>query len=76
MREAERLLTAVFAEEEWGEDGWGPAGPRSGWERPLPVFWRIAAVIRPLGLIAGPGRGWPWTCWKGCWTACSEPTRR
>lgn len=53
----EHLLTSVFAEEEWGEDGWGPAGPRSGWARPIPAFWRIAAVIRPLGLIAGPGRG-------------------
>ncbi|MGW2100539.1 SUKH-4 family immunity protein [Streptomyces olivaceoviridis] len=57
VRDAEHLLTAVFAEEEWGEDGWGPAGPRSGWDRPIPAFWRIAAVIRPLGLIAGPGRG-------------------
>ncbi|WP_106403204.1 SUKH-4 family immunity protein [Actinocorallia populi] len=57
VREAERLLTEAFTEEEWGEDGWGPAGPRSGWEHPLPALWRIAAVIRPLGLIAGPGRG-------------------
>ncbi|WP_437090545.1 SUKH-4 family immunity protein [Streptomyces sp. enrichment culture] len=57
VREAERLLTEAFAEEAWGEDGWGPVGPRSGWEHPLPAFWRIAAAIRPLGLIAGPGRG-------------------
>ncbi|MFI2205506.1 SUKH-4 family immunity protein [Streptomyces sp. NPDC020192] len=57
VRKAERLLSAVFAEEAWGEDGWGPVGPRSGWENPIPVFWRIAAVIRPLGLIAGPGEG-------------------
>lgn len=57
VRDGERLLTSVFTEEEWGEDGWGPAGPRSGWDRPIPAFWRIAAVIRPLGLIAGPGRG-------------------
>ncbi|MGV9757758.1 SUKH-4 family immunity protein [Streptomyces tricolor] len=57
VRAAEQALTAVFAEEAWGEDGWGPAGPRSGWEHPIPAFWRIAAVIRPLALIAGPGRG-------------------
>ncbi|MFF8592357.1 SUKH-4 family immunity protein [Streptomyces sp. NPDC015220] len=57
VREAERLLTVVFAEEAWEEDGWGPCGPRSGWTHPLPAYWRIAAVIRPLGLIAGPGRG-------------------
>ncbi|MEU6591849.1 SUKH-4 family immunity protein [Streptomyces sp. NPDC046881] len=57
VREAEQLLTAVFTEETWGEDGWGPAGPRSGWDHPIPVFWRIAAVMRPLGLVAGPGQG-------------------
>ncbi|MEV8066944.1 SUKH-4 family immunity protein [Streptomyces sp. NPDC085995] len=57
VRAAERLLTEAFAGEEWGEDGWGPAGPRSGWEDPLPVYWRTAAAIRPLGLIAGPGGG-------------------
>ncbi|MEU1277084.1 hypothetical protein [Streptomyces sp. NPDC005805] len=71
VREAEELLTAVFTGSaagsagsggsagsvEWGEDGWGPAGPRSGWEHPIPAFWRIAAVMRPLGLIAGPGAG-------------------
>ncbi|GHE08416.1 hypothetical protein GCM10010339_56730 [Streptomyces alanosinicus] len=56
VREGERLLLAAFTEEAWGEEGWGPAGPRSGWEQPIPAFWRIAAVIRPLGLIAGPGR--------------------
>ncbi|MEU7280087.1 SUKH-4 family immunity protein [Streptomyces sp. NPDC045431] len=56
VRAAEQALTAVFTEEVWGEDGWGPAGPRSGWDQPIPAFWRIAAAIRPLGLIAGPGR--------------------
>jgi hypothetical protein len=56
VRTAERVLTAVFTEEAWGEDGWGPAGPRSRWDHPIPAFWRIAAVIRPLALIAGPGR--------------------
>ncbi|MEU2060846.1 SUKH-4 family immunity protein [Streptomyces sp. NPDC013455] len=56
VREGERLLTEVFTEEQWGEEGWGPAGPRSGWAHPIPAYWRIAAVVRPLGLIAGPGR--------------------
>ncbi|MGW0883196.1 SUKH-4 family immunity protein [Streptomyces sp. NPDC002671] len=57
VREAERLLTAVFAAEVWDEDGWGPGGRRTDWDNPIPVFWRIAAVMRPLGLIAGPGHG-------------------
>lgn len=57
VREAEALLMGVFAEEEWGEDGWGPAEPPSDGEHAIPAFWRIAAAIRPLGLIAGAGRG-------------------
>ncbi|MGW7793981.1 SUKH-4 family immunity protein, partial [Streptomyces tricolor] len=56
VRAAEQALTAVFAEEAWGEDGWGPAGPRSGWEHPIPAFWRIAAGFRPRALIARPLR--------------------
>ncbi|WP_241837784.1 SUKH-4 family immunity protein [Streptomyces sp. CB03234] len=41
---SERLL-AVFAEE------------GAGWVEEVPVFWRIAALIRPMALIARPGRG-------------------
>ncbi|MER7112791.1 SUKH-4 family immunity protein [Streptomyces sp. NPDC000229] len=41
---SERLLS-VFAEE------------AAGWVDEIPAFWRIAALIRPLALIARPGRG-------------------
>ncbi|MFF8292478.1 SUKH-4 family immunity protein [Streptomyces sp. NPDC016309] len=27
------------------------------WEGPLPALWRIAALIRPMALVARPGRG-------------------
>ncbi|MEU9605392.1 SUKH-4 family immunity protein [Streptomyces sp. NPDC048057] len=57
VREAEALFTGVFDEEEWGEDGWGAAEPPSDGEHAIPALWRIAAVIRPLGLMAGAGDG-------------------
>jgi hypothetical protein len=57
VAEASELLTAVFTEEDWGDDGWGGAGPPSAWSHPLPAFWRIAALVRPLALVAGPGEG-------------------
>ncbi|MFD7233605.1 SUKH-4 family immunity protein [Streptomyces sp. NPDC059881] len=55
--EASALLTSAFTDEDWGDDGWGRAGAQSAWDHPLPAFWRIAAVIRPLALVAGPGEG-------------------
>ncbi|TXS57401.1 SUKH-4 family immunity protein [Streptomyces sp. t39] len=57
VAEAERLLSAAFHEADWGDDGWGEAGARSGWEHALPAYWRIAATVRPLALVAGPGDG-------------------
>ncbi|MET7714842.1 SUKH-4 family immunity protein [Streptomyces sp. NPDC005407] len=57
VAEASALLMSVFTDEDWGDDGWGSAGTPSAWEHPLPAFWRIAAVIRPLALAAGPGHG-------------------
>ena len=57
VAEASSLLMAVFSDEDWGHDGWGSAGAPSAWEYPLPAFWRIAAAVRPLALVAGPGAG-------------------
>ncbi|GGT31596.1 hypothetical protein GCM10010271_39430 [Streptomyces kurssanovii] len=57
VAEAERLLTAGFTEEDWGDGDWGSAGPRSGWDHEIPAVWRIASTIRPLSLIARPGQG-------------------
>lgn len=57
VAEASSLLTSVFADEDWGHDGWGSAGPPSTWDHALPAFWRIVALIRPLALVAGPGSG-------------------
>ncbi|QNP66059.1 SUKH-4 family immunity protein [Streptomyces genisteinicus] len=57
VAEAERLLSAVFEDADWDGDDWGEAGPRDEWEHALPAYWRIAATVRPLGLIAGPGDG-------------------
>ncbi|MEU3249958.1 SUKH-4 family immunity protein [Streptomyces sp. NPDC006997] len=68
--DAARQLLAVFEEgireaaEETGTHGESEAGKESGagedsgadgegWET-TPLFWRIAAVIRPLALVAGP----------------------
>ncbi|MCX4515683.1 SUKH-4 family immunity protein [Streptomyces sp. NBC_01619] len=55
--EASALLTWAFTDEDWGDGGWGRAGAPSAWKHPLPALWRIAAAIRPLALIAGPGEG-------------------
>ncbi|WP_031506289.1 SUKH-4 family immunity protein [Streptomyces megasporus] len=57
VAEASELLLSVFAGADWGSGDWGPVGDRAGWGHPVPVFWRIAALIRPLALIAGPGDG-------------------
>ncbi|MGW5677403.1 SUKH-4 family immunity protein [Streptomyces sp. NPDC003860] len=57
VQEAEALFMEVLDAEEWGEDGWGAAEPPSDGEHEIPALWRIAATVRPLGLMAGPGRG-------------------
>ncbi|MEN3538035.1 SUKH-4 family immunity protein [Microbispora sp. ZYX-F-249] len=57
VKEALRRLVAVFRAEEWGPDGWGPAGGPERWPHELPTLWRIMAVIKPMALIASPGRG-------------------
>ncbi|MET9422833.1 SUKH-4 family immunity protein [Streptomyces sp. NPDC006540] len=57
VSEAERLLTAAFTEEDWGDGDWGSAGPRPGWDHEIPAVWRIASTIRPLPLVARPGHG-------------------
>lgn len=57
VKEALRRLVAVFRAEEWGPDGWGPAGGPGQWPYELPAMWRIMAVIKPMALIASPGRG-------------------
>ncbi|MFP8886065.1 SUKH-4 family immunity protein [Streptomyces mangrovi] len=57
VKEASRSLLSVFTDADWGSRGWGPVGDPAGREHPVPVFWRIAALIRPLALIAGPGDG-------------------
>lgn len=57
VAEASSLLASVFTGEDWGDDGWGSAGPPSTWDHALPAFWRIVAYIRPLALVAGPGSG-------------------
>ncbi|MCX5399818.1 SUKH-4 family immunity protein [Streptomyces sp. NBC_00102] len=54
---ASELLMAVFTDEDWGVEGWGGAGAPDTWAHPVPPLWRIAAVIRPLALVAGPGDG-------------------
>ncbi|WP_405791772.1 SUKH-4 family immunity protein [Streptomyces sp. NBC_01506] len=57
VTEATARFLSILAEEEWDGGGWGSAGERKAWDHPLPAFWRIAALIRPLALIAEPGRG-------------------
>lgn len=47
VEEATRQLLTVF------EDGMSASGPDTGTE--VPTFWKIAALIRPLALVAGPG---------------------
>ncbi|MDF6019569.1 SUKH-4 family immunity protein [Streptomyces sp. JH34] len=53
VEEASALLRSVLTDEIWGEDGWGDVE----WEGEMPSFWRTAALIRPLALVAAPGRG-------------------
>ncbi|MEO3826314.1 SUKH-4 family immunity protein [Actinomadura sp. B10D3] len=57
VKEALQRLVAAFREEGWGPDGWGPAGGPDQWPYSLPTLWRIMAVIKPMALIASPGRG-------------------
>ncbi|MGW2081962.1 SUKH-4 family immunity protein [Streptomyces sp. NPDC001939] len=57
VTEASTLLMSAFTNEDWGKDGWGSAATPSAGGNPLPAFWRIAALIRPLALIARPGTG-------------------
>ncbi|MFB7370150.1 SUKH-4 family immunity protein [Streptomyces sp. NPDC056222] len=54
--EATGSLLSVFTEEDWG-GGWGTAGDPTEWDHAIPALWRITALIRPLSLVAGPGRG-------------------
>jgi hypothetical protein len=58
VKAAARLLSSAFVEEDWGTDGWDLAeeGPEE-WVHGLPPVWRIQACVKPLPLIAGPGRG-------------------
>ncbi|MFJ8749544.1 SUKH-4 family immunity protein [Streptomyces sp. NPDC102441] len=51
--EASSILLSVFKAEDWGEDGWGDVEGDGG----VPPVWRIAALFRPMALIAAPGRG-------------------
>ncbi|MFJ8882853.1 SUKH-4 family immunity protein [Streptomyces sp. NPDC102402] len=53
VEEASALLLSVFMDEEWDEGGWGDVE----WDGGLPSVWRIAALFRPMSLIAAPGRG-------------------
>ncbi|MGW6145572.1 SUKH-4 family immunity protein, partial [Streptomyces sp. NPDC055140] len=57
VAEASALLMSAFTDEDWGKEGWGSAGTPAAGESPLPAFWRIAALIRPLALVARPGIG-------------------
>ncbi|MFE4449928.1 SUKH-4 family immunity protein [Streptomyces sp. NPDC056796] len=53
VAEASALLLSVFTDEDWGEDGWGDVE----WKGEVPSVWRMAALFRPMALIAAPGRG-------------------
>ncbi|WP_374777644.1 SUKH-4 family immunity protein [Streptomyces sp. NBC_01310] len=57
VAEASALLMSAFTEEDWGDEGWGGAPLPSAGRHALPAVWRIAAVIRPLALVAGAGSG-------------------
>ncbi|SEQ28743.1 SUKH-4 immunity protein [Streptomyces sp. yr375] len=49
VTEATRHLLAVFEDSAAGEAAKGADGASAG------LFWKLAAVIRPLALVAGPG---------------------
>lgn len=53
VEEASALLLSVFMDEAWGVGAWGDVE----WDGVLPPVWRIAALLRPMALIASPGRG-------------------
>ncbi|WP_063735026.1 SUKH-4 family immunity protein [Streptomyces sp. RTd22] len=57
VEEATARLLTVVTDQDWGDDGWGTAGAPAEWEHAVPPFWHIAALFRPMPLIAGPGRG-------------------
>ncbi|MFG3505885.1 SUKH-4 family immunity protein [Streptomyces sp. NPDC047821] len=45
VQETTERLLSLFAEE------------GAGWQEEIPAFWRIAALIRPMALVARPGGG-------------------
>ncbi|MFI2777993.1 SUKH-4 family immunity protein [Streptomyces sp. ALB3] len=53
VEEASALLLSAFAAEEWDGEGWGDAVGVGE----LPSVWRMAALFRPMALVAAPGRG-------------------
>ncbi|MER6996811.1 SUKH-4 family immunity protein [Streptomyces sp. NPDC000410] len=57
VRDATALFLSVLGAEDWRGGGWGSAGDPGQWDRTLPAFWMITALVRPLALMAGPGRG-------------------
>lgn len=57
VEEATARLLTVVTDQDWSDDGWGTAGAPAEWDHTVPAFWRIAALFRPMPLIAGPGRG-------------------
>ncbi|MFE6887805.1 SUKH-4 family immunity protein [Streptomyces sp. NPDC057694] len=57
VREARERLVSVLGGEPWGAQDWGAAGGPDQWPLGLPNLWRIMAVVKPLALIAAPGRG-------------------
>ncbi|MFJ3927605.1 SUKH-4 family immunity protein [Streptomyces sp. NPDC090022] len=59
VAEATERFRALLAAEDWGDasdSGAGGGGGADGGSA-VPAYWRITSVIRPLALVAGPGRG-------------------
>ncbi|MER5946609.1 SUKH-4 family immunity protein [Streptomyces sp. NPDC001904] len=57
VREASERLVAVLGGESWAAQDWGVDRGPEQWPLALPNLWRIVAVVKPLALIAAPGRG-------------------
>ncbi|MYW62888.1 hypothetical protein GTY65_02150 [Streptomyces sp. SID8379] len=57
VREARERLVAAFREEPWDAQDWGEGSGPAQWPLGLPNLWRIIVAVRPLALVAGPGRG-------------------
>ncbi|WP_353945993.1 SUKH-4 family immunity protein [Streptomyces sp. HUAS MG91] len=57
VREARERLVSGLREEAWGAQDWGAGSGPERWPLGLPNLWRIVAVVKPLALIAAPGRG-------------------